>query len=59
MYRILVQHMDEFKKQVKSVPSHMPSRYSKEIAPKSRVVSTKVQKIVVPSYVYRNEVLIV
>ena len=44
MYRILVQHMDEFKSQAKTVPRHIPSRYSKEMASKSDVVSAKVQR---------------
>ena len=37
--RILVQHVDEFKPQRETVPLHIPSKHSKEMAAKSEVVS--------------------
>lgn len=37
-YRIIVQHMSDFKNQTKQVIRHIPSKYSKEMAVKSEVV---------------------
>ena len=38
LYRILVQHMEEFKDQKKSIVIHIPSKYSVEMTSKSEVV---------------------
>lgn len=38
-YRILIQHLEEFESEKEGVNRHIPSRYSKEMASKSEVVS--------------------
>ena len=39
LYRILLQHCDEFEDQSKDVPKHIESKYSNEMASKSETVS--------------------
>lgn len=45
---ILAHYMDHYKQQAKSVPKHIPSKHSKEMATKSVVVSN------VYMYIYNN-----
>ena len=40
IYSILLQHFEDLKSQVKLVPVHISSKYSKEMAMKSDVVSS-------------------
>lgn len=39
IYRVIVQHMDEFQGQAKQVVWHIPSKYAKEMATKTEVVT--------------------
>ena len=41
-HSILTHYMDDFRDQAKLVPVHLPSRFSKEMASKSEVVSTTI-----------------
>ena len=38
IFRILVQHMDKFSSEAESVSTHIPSKYSKAMSCKSKVV---------------------
>lgn len=54
LYRILVQHMEEFQDQKKTVLTHIPSKYSVEMASKSEVVSSLSCKLAIIISVLQN-----